>query len=130
MGRFLCVCLGGAAGSGLRYLVALALPRPSPLAFPWATLLVNVFGCFLLELVLLSTALALRLSAEWRLALTTGFLGGFTTYSTFNAESSALFRSGAWRLAMLYAAVTVLAGFFAGLIGATVGRNLLSGQGG
>jgi len=93
-------------------------------------LLVNVLGCFLLELVLLSTTLALRLSAEWRLALSTGFLGGFTTYSTFNAESSALFRSGAWRLAVFYAAVTVLGGLVAGLLGAYLARNLLSAQSG
>src|SRR5688572_27170434 len=116
--RFLAVCLGGAAGSGARYLLALWLVRPATSWFPWATWLVNVVGCFVLELVLVLVAGMLPLSPALLLLITTGFLGGFTTYSTFNAETLALFRNGAWRLGSLYLALTLVGCLLAGLLGA------------
>jgi CrcB protein len=131
--RLLLVCLGGALGSGARYLVAVALvPRLSSaspgvglaLTFPWATLTVNVVGCFLLELLVGLVAGGLRLSTELRLLLATGVLGGFTTYSSFNTETAALWRAGAPRLAVIYLLVTLLACLLSGLLGAQLARLL------
>ena len=123
--RLLLVCLGGAVGSGARYLVALALAHRAAVHFPWATFAVNVIGCFLLQLVLDLAAGGLRLSDELRLLLTTGVMGGFTTYSSFNAETLALWRAGAHRLAFMYLLATVLVCLLAGLAGAAVARSLV-----
>jgi fluoride exporter len=123
--RLLLVCLGGAVGSGARYLVAVALAHRAAVHLPWATFAVNVAGCFLLQLVLGLAAGGLRISDEVRLLLTTGVMGGFTTYSSFNAETMALWRAGAPRLALAYLLATVLVCQLAGLAGAAVARALV-----
>jgi CrcB protein len=123
--RLLLVCLGGAVGSGARYLVALALARPPGPQFPWATFAVNVLGCFAMQLLVGLVAGGLRVSDEVRLLLATGVLGGFTTYSSFNAELTGLWRGGAPKLALLYLVATVLVCLAAGLAGAVVARSLV-----
>ena len=87
MERFLWVCVGGAVGSGGRYLVSLwALERLGG-AFPYGTLIVNSVGSFLLGALLQLGALNTSFPPTLRLALATGVIGGFTTYSTFNQET-------------------------------------------
>jgi fluoride exporter len=129
--RLLLVCLGGALGSGVRYLVAVALPRTAEAvaagAFPWATFTVNTVGCFLMQLLVGVAAGPLRLSPEVRLLLATGVLGGFTTYSSFNAELQAMVRGSAWASALVYLLATVLGCFGAGLLGALAARPLGGG---
>ena len=120
----LAVALGGAAGSVARYAIALWMARSATSWFPWGTWLVNVVGCFALELVLALVTGSLRVSPAVRLLLTTGFMGGFTTYSTFNSEVSALLRNGEWRLGSAYLVATVLACLLAGLCGLGLGRAL------
>lgn len=124
--RLLLVCLGGALGSGARYLVAVALARSLGPSFPWATFAVNVVGCFLLQLLITVGAgrLAVPMSDELRLLLTTGVLGGFTTYSSFNAEMLGLVRAGAGRMAVFYLAATVFTCLAAGVAGMVLGRAL------
>jgi CrcB protein len=116
--KALVVFAGGGAGSVARWAIALGMARALGPAFPWGTLTVNVLGSaalgVLLEIALVTEAIApLPL-----LALTTGFMGGFTTYSTFNAETLQLLRAGAWGTALLYAGLTgasCLAGAAAGV---------------
>jgi CrcB protein len=126
--HFLLVCLGGALGSGARYLVAVALPRvPAAVeagGFPWATFVVNVGGCFLMELLVALAAGHLRISAETRLLLGTGVLGGFTTYSSFNAELAGMLRAGQLAGSAVYLGATVLGCFAAGLLGLLLGRSV------
>jgi CrcB protein len=122
--RLLLVCLGGAVGSGLRYLTAVALAPKASGGFPASTLTVNVFGCFFLELLLAVATGSTRLSLETRLLLGTGLLGGFTTYSTFNTETLALFRQGSPGLAIAYVSATLLVSLAAGVMGAWAGRGL------
>ena len=127
--RLLLVCQGGALGSGARYLVALGLAPAAGAAgpsFPWPTFAVNVAGCFLLELLVGLAAAGLRLSVETRLLLGTGIRGGFTTYSSFNTETAALWRAGAPRLAIAYLLATVLTCVVAGLLGAQLGRVMVA----
>lgn len=121
MKPFLLVCLGGACGSGARYLLAAWVDRAG--AYPWGTLLVNVLGCFAIEVVLAGAAAA-GLSAVAVTGLTTGVLGGFTTYSAFNHQVLALGRGGSWSLAVGYAAATVAGCLAAGLAGIAIGRAL------
>jgi CrcB protein len=119
--RFLIVCGAGALGCGARYLVALWIGSRS---FPYATLAVNLAGSFAIALVL---ELSIRIAGfppNLRLALATGFLGGFTTYSSFNYESTALLQNGQVLRSLLYLGVTVLGCFATGLLGLGLARRI------
>jgi CrcB protein len=117
MERFLWVCFAGAVGTGARYLIgSWALSRFGH-GFPFGTLIVNLVGCLLMGVVV---ELALRgtlASADLRMILTTGFLGGLTTYSAFNQETARLFRDGTSPLALANVAVTVLGCLLASWLG-------------
>ena len=93
MERFLWICLAGAAGTGARYLIALWAAQRLGSAFPYGTLIVNLLGCFALSAVM-HVALALSWSATVRSAITIGFIGGLTTYSSFNYETTRLIEEG------------------------------------
>jgi CrcB protein len=113
------VALGGAAGSVARYLVVLGTARAFGTHFPWGTLAVNIAGSFLMGLVIALGAHKLQLSNEMRLALTTGFLGGFTTFSAFSLDFAFLFERKDYTLAALYLAGSVglsILALFAALI--------------
>ena len=121
MTRFLIVCGAGAAGCGVRYLIAHWLgPRP----FPWATLIVNVVGSFLIAFVM---ELSLRVASfppNLRLALTTGFMGGLTTYSSFNFETTTLAAQGATGRALVNVGATLIGCVVAGLAGLYLARRI------
>jgi CrcB protein len=115
---YLIVFLGGGLGAALRHGVNLAAARLLGTAFPYGTLTVNVVGS--LAMGLLAAWFAFRGDAlqSWRLFLTTGVLGGFTTFSTFSLDVALLYERGAYGLATLYVLASValsLAGLFAGL---------------
>ncbi|MCO4100627.1 fluoride efflux transporter CrcB [Gemmatimonas sp.] len=115
------VAIGGAAGSVLRYLATL-LMTPATAAFPLATLLINVAGSFLLGL--LSRLFDAPDSNQLlRLALTTGLCGGFTTFSTFSAETLLLLQQGRTGRAVAYIALSLTLGLGAAALGLTVGRK-------
>lgn len=124
MTRLLLVCAGGALGSGARYLLAIWAARQFGTTFPYGTLLVNVSGCFLLAFLM---QVSTPLNPDLRLALATGVMGGFTTYSTFNYETTAYVRDGAWMAAAANVTVTLAVCFGAGILGAAAGR-LVSGH--
>ena len=87
MSRFFWICLGGAAGTGARYLLSSWALSALPSPFPFGTLAVNLIGSFLMGLLVPIGHASPLLSPTARLALTTGVLGGFTTYSAFNEDS-------------------------------------------
>ena len=122
MNKLLLVVVGGGLGSGCRYLVSVwTLARLGP-GFPWGTLTVNVVGSFLLgALVQLGPSPAV-LSADTRLLLTTGFLGGFTTYSTFNQETLRYLQDGNWSGALINSTATLASCLLAGLLGVALAR--------
>jgi CrcB protein len=124
MDRFFWICLAGAAGTGARYLVALWAAQRFGTAFPLGTLIVNLAGCFAIAAVM-HVALVLGWSPTVRSALTIGFLGGLTTYSSFNYETSRLLEEGAVGLAAVNATVTVVGAFVAGCLGLVVAKQLL-----
>jgi len=124
MQRFFWICLAGAAGTGARYLVALwSAPRFGS-AFPYGTLIVNLVGCFAIAAVMYA-ALALSWSPTVRSAIAIGFIGGLTTYSSFNYETSRLIEQGALATAAVNAAATIFGGFASGWIGMLCARQLL-----
>jgi CrcB protein len=126
MARLLWICLGGAVGTGARYLLSLGIFRLTGPGFPWGTLAVNVIGSFLLALLMHLAMTTELFSDTLRLALTTGVMGGFTTYSTFNQETLGFLREEAWGIGFAYLAITIAACLLAGLLGLFGGRLLTS----
>jgi CrcB protein len=124
MERFFWICLGGAAGSGARYLIALWAAQRFGSAFPFGTLIVNLAGCFAIAAVMHAGA-ALSWSATARSAITIGFIGGLTTYSSFNYETSRLFEEGAGGAALVNVLGTLLGAMAAGWLGLLFAKLLL-----
>ena len=123
--RLLWICLGGSAGTAARYAIGLwSLTRFGP-GFPYGTLIVNLTGCFLIAFVMEAAA-----ARSWpdtpRLALTVGFLGGFTTYSSFNFETTRLAQAGALNAASLYVLATLVGCLAAGILGMLAARMLIT----
>jgi CrcB protein len=123
--RWFLICLGGAIGTAARYGTALWAAAAFGTAFPFGTLLVNVVGSFLLAFIVQVGSATDLISADLRLMLTTGVMGGFTTYSTFNYETTSYFREGAWFFGFLNAGATILGCLIAGLAGLAVARLLV-----
>jgi CrcB protein len=125
MDRLAWVCLGSALGGGARYLISLGALRLLGSSFPYGTLTVNLLGSYLIGLIMhvgLETAI---LSPTARIFLTTGVMGGLTTYSTFNYETLQLANEGDWPLAIGNVAATFLACLIAGIAGIGTGRALV-----
>lgn len=118
MQHILLVALGGGVGAALRHLVNLGTLRLFGTGFPWGTLTVNVVGSLLMGLLVELLALKLDASANLRLMLATGFLGGFTTFSAFSLDVALMVERGDVALAALYVGLSVtgaFAGIFIGL---------------
>jgi CrcB protein len=124
MARFFLVCLGGALGTGARYLLGGWAQRALGAAFPFGTLIINSLGSFLIVIIMYLGAERGVISPDVRVVLSTGIMGGFTTYSTFNYETIRLFQNGALGLGLLNVAATVLVCLLAGGLGVLVCRAL------
>lgn len=100
------VAVGGALGASARYVVNVTAGRLLGTGFPWATLIVNVVGSFLMGLLVV--ALAEKFGNRYAAFLMTGVLGGFTTFSAFSLDTLTLYERGQTGLALLYVAASVL----------------------
>lgn len=112
------VAIAGAIGAVVRYRIGLAVGLRS---FPWATLGINVTGCFVLAVVLAGPGAA-RWSSATTTAVTVGFLGAYTTFSTFGYETFTLLRGGRTAAAVGYVALSLAAGLAASSLGYAAGR--------
>jgi len=115
---YLIVFLGGGFGAALRHGVNLASARLLGTAFPYHTLFENVAGSFMMGVLAGYFAFRGSASQHWQLFLTTGILGGFTTFSAFSLDAALLYERSALALAALYALGSValaIGGLFAGL---------------
>lgn len=117
----LCVGAGGFVGAIARYSLALLVDARMGSPFPYATLLINVTGSFVLG-VLSGLLEFSSLPPEVRLTIGVGFLGAYTTFSTFTYETLRLVEAGDTVLALAYVAVSVLAGLAAATLGLATGR--------
>lgn len=99
MRQLMAVAAGGAAGAVMRWLMAAGIQRLAGGAFPWGTFAVNALGSFLLGFLFVWLIERSTASELVRLALTVGFLGAFTTFSTYSLESIRLLQEGAFSLA-------------------------------
>ena len=115
---YLIVFLGGGVGAAVRHGINIAAARGLGTAFPYGTLLINITGSFIMGLVAAYFAFKGDASQSWRLFLTTGILGGYTTFSAFSLDVALLYERGEVGLAALYVVASValsIAGLFAGL---------------
>ena len=115
---YLIVFLGGGIGAALRHGINLAVARMLGTAFPYGTLLINISGSFIMGLIAAYFAFKGDASQHWRLFLTTGILGGFTTFSAFSLDVALLYERGETGLAALYVLASVavsIGALFAGL---------------
>lgn len=125
MERFLWIGLAGALGTWTRYLVGLWATKTFGPAFPWGTMIVNITGCFLIAIVMHVAMTTTHISETTRFALTTGFMGGLTTYSAFNYETSKLAHEGSWSSAAVNFGVTTVGCLLAGLLGLLVAKKIV-----
>ena len=126
MRMFWAVALGAAAGGVSRFYLATAIQQRLGASFPWGTLAINLSGSLLLGFIIRYALATPAISIEMRALLTTGFCGGYTTFSTYSYETALLFEDGQFGRAATYAlgsVVLALVGTFAGFM---LARELLA----
>jgi CrcB protein len=128
MVQFLLVCAAGALGAGMRYLIGLLAAHYLGAEFPYGTLTVNVVGCFLIAFVMQVGLSSTMISPSTRITITTGFIGGLTTYSSFNFEITRFFQERAWGSGILYLFLTLAVCFGSGLVGLTAARSFVASR--
>lgn len=127
LSQIVLLSLGGVLGVNARYWFGLWVSRYAGSQFPWATFFINVSGSFLIGFFTMVLTRWLP-HHHMRLLVITGFLGGYTTYSSFALESVMLWERGEKSLSLAYVAATVIVGFLAVLLGMALGSNLTNPQ--
>ena len=114
------VGVGGAVGAITRYMFGLWIAERLGTSFPWGTMVINITGSLLIGLIL--TVLTDKVVADpaWRLLLVVGFLGGYTTFSSYTFEVLALASAGEWIFALAYVLGSNVIGLLAVVLGAMV----------
>ena len=129
MERLLLVSLGGAIGTALRFLTSILAARWFGTEFPYGTLIVNLSGAFVIGVVQQIGTQTLLIPDNVRLFITTGMMGGLTTYSAFSYETVRLMELGSWHHAWINVVVTTIACLSLCFLGVAVGRLLLTLRG-
>jgi CrcB protein len=120
---FLLVFLGGGVGSVSRFWLSRVIFTELEPLFPLGTFTVNIVGCFLIG-IFMGLILRHQLNPYWGLLLTTGFCGGFTTFSTFMYENNLLVKNTDFYLAFSYTLLSLLIGFAATFGGIAIAKSL------
>jgi CrcB protein len=115
--RILMIALMGAVGTLTRYGLQGVVQNRTGWAFPTGTLVVNLTGCLLLGFLGQMTLNRMVISPEWRIAMTIGFFGGYTTFSSFGWETAKMLEDGEWMHATAYVGASVVAGLLLTLAG-------------
>ncbi|REJ76328.1 MAG: fluoride efflux transporter CrcB [Acidobacteria bacterium] len=118
------IAVGGAAGAVARHLVNISPLKDIPGGFPYPTFTVNVLGSFLIGVGFIVFADHIEISEGLRFGLLVGFLGAFTTFSTFELEIWSLVKAENYLLAFLYVLLSVVTGFIAFLFGVFLARKI------
>jgi len=125
MKNILIVFLGGGVGSVCRYLISVLMLRHNFLVnLYFATFLANILGCLLIGLFVGWANKVTDIPQGWILLLTSGFCGGFTTFSTFSLENSALLKEGNFTLLFTYIFLSIVLGLLAVFLGFAIAKNL------
>ena len=117
------VGLGGFLGANARYWLGGWVADRYGAQFPWGTFMINITGCFILGLFVTLITKKIMVASHWHLLVSIGFVGAYTTFSTFEYETFTLAESGAMWRALANVVFSVLAGFLAVWVGAKLARS-------
>ncbi len=123
--NLLLVALGGALGALTRFFVGAFVARRLGVSWPYGTFLINVTGCLIIGLFLPVLADRPGVHEAWRHFLPIGFVGAYTTFSTYEYETLRLVEMGAWRSALSYVLLSNGVGLFSVWLGVLLGRKVL-----
>lgn len=121
MKKYILISAFGMAGAICRYFIGLIFRG----AFPWGTIIVNIAGCFLLPVIFILIREFGFLSEELVIALGTGFIGAFTTFSAFSVDFIKLMEPGKYTAAFLYLLLSLTGGFAAAAISVKISNYIL-----
>lgn len=121
--KYFTVGIAGGLGAVSRYMIGLWIKSWSKTAFPLPTFIINITGCFLMGLIMTAALERSALSPQWRVALTTGFLGGYTTFSTYSYETVNLINQGKIVIAVTYALISIVIGLAGAWLGSVIARS-------
>jgi CrcB protein len=122
--RILLLILFGSAGTLARYGLQGLVQYRTESTFPTGTLAVNLLGCFLLGGVGQFALDRLIIPPDWRIAITVGFFGAFTTFSSFGWETAKMLQDGEWPWALLYVTISVVGGLLLALAGMRLAERI------
>lgn len=125
MSQFLMIVLGGAVGTGARYAISGYMLRTLGASFPYGTITVNFVGSFLITLIMHIGLSSELISPTMRIVLTTGVMGGFTTYSSFSYETLQYFQEGETFKAMTNTLMMVCSCLIAAWLGLMLAKRIL-----
>ena len=120
--QYLVISLGGILGANARYVLGTWIAQRYGTSFPYGTLVINISGSFVIGLFLTLISERFVLHPNWRLFFVVGFLGAYTTFSTFSYESVVLLQNGSWRLGLVNMLGSVVLGPIAVVMGMAVAR--------
>lgn len=123
MTRYLLVVIGGGTGALARYVAASAIMARFGGRFPMGTFVINVTGSFLIGFLMTMLTERFNLDPNWRLLLVVGFLGGYTTFSSFEWETYTAVRDGGLWIGMLNVVSSVMLGYIAVSLGSMLARR-------
>jgi CrcB protein len=124
MANIFIIGIGGFLGAISRYGVALWIGQRWGRNFPLGTFVINVSGSFLIGLLMSLLTERFMVNPQWRLMLVVGFLGAYTTFSTFEYETGTLMKDGEWLIAGLNVVLSVFAGFVALKLGEVIAKSI------
>lgn len=124
MAAYLAIAIGGVLGCWARYSMTNLVQAIYGRSFPYATLSINVLACFLIGFIFVETLERLTISPVLRIGILTGFIGGFSTFSTFAMETVLLAEQGEIWKSALYVALSALLGILSTVAGVYVARKL------
>jgi len=124
MANYFIIGIGGFLGAVCRYIVALWIGQRWGRTFPLGTFVVNISGSFLIGLLMSLFTEKFMVSPQGRLFLVVGFLGAYTTFSTFEYETGNLLKDGEWSIALANVILSVIAGFVALKLGELIAKSI------
>jgi CrcB protein len=124
MMNIIIIGIGGFIGSITRYGMAVWIGQRWGRSFPLGTFVINVSGSFVIGMLMTLFTERLLVNPQWRLLLVVGFLGAYTTFSTFEYETGTLVRDGEWLIAGMNVVFSVMAGFIALKLGEILAKSL------
>ena len=125
MTKYMMVALGGALGSVLRFWVDSHISNRFPTRFPSGTFVINCTASFLIGFIVTVLSAKTDLSPNWRYLIPIGFIGGYSTFSTFEYETFRVFQQGEYLISGMNVALSVVVGFISVWLGVITGRTIV-----